>query len=465
MSALAPQKAYLECLHTMPLSRMTRYDRSQAPSVDGNAVVIGGSMAGLCAARVLADVFTKVTVFERDTLPVEATVRNGAPQTGQPHALLEAGRATLEDLFPGFSDDVQRAGGLKLDMTKNIAWYDRGGVVAPSDTPLSALYASRPLFEQIVRDHVRTNPRIRLRDGCHFLGYTHDPATSRVTGVTFRNKTGVKKTSQAALTVDASGRASKTPSWLAANGYPKPDVDQVTIDVTYSTVCLSRPSDTHRRVLIAPEPDRPRGAAMLPVENDRWQVLHQGVHGERAPTERNQFIQWAEDLPIDDIAVQLRTREWQSDIRRYPFPASVRRNYHALDRFPERLVVIGDAVASFNPIYGQGMSVAALDALALHHALSNGMSSIGPRVFDRISPVIHEAWRTAVTNDFIFDRTTGPKPFAADILNRYVSRLVTRAHNDGVLTEAFLRVFRLEQPATSLLHPRILWRTLRPHRS
>jgi len=102
-------------------------------------------------------------------------------------------------------------------------------------------------------------------------------------------------------------------------------------------------------------------------------------------------------------------------------------------------VVIGDAVASFNPIYGQGMSVAALDSLAVHHALSDGITGVGPRVFDLIKPVIHEAWRTAVGNDFIFDETTGPKPFATDLLNTYASRLVKRAHDDGMLTEAFLR--------------------------
>ena len=447
----------------MPLNSMKRYDESRVEHITGTAVVIGGSMAGLCAARVLAGIFDDVIVIERDTLSDEAAIRDGAPQTSQPHALLEAGRATLEDLFPGFTQSVRDAGGLALNMTRDIVWYDKGDTVEEAETPLSALYASRPLFEHIVRKKVRSKSNISFRDGCHFITYTQNRSANQITGIKFRDEQGEETTLESKITVDASGRASKTPSWLANNGYAKPDVDRVNIDVTYSTVCISRPTDDHHGVLIAPEPGRPRGAAMLPIEQNQWQILLQGVHGERAPVDTERFISWAAQLPIQDPVRELREQQWLTDIRRYPFPASVRHNYHTLRRFPDRFVVIGDAVASFNPIYGQGMSVAALDSLAVHHGLSDGITGVGPRVFDLIKPVIHEAWRTAVGNDFIFNETTGPKPFATDLLNTYASRLVKRAHDDGVLTEAFLRVFRLERQATSLLHPRILWRTLRPH--
>lgn len=441
---------------------MARYNASQVEFIGERAVVVGGSMAGLCAARVLADAVEEVVLLERDDLPSGPRSRDGAPQTSQPHAMLEAGRVTLEDLFAGFTDDVLAAGGLKLHMTRDLTWYDGGGVVAEAETPLSALYASRPLFEHVVRERVRDSPDIHLRDGCHFVDYRHEPATNRVTGVRFRNEDGVETTLDATLTVDATGRTSRTPAWLERHGYPAPDVDQVTVDVTYSTVRIDRPPDAQRGVLIAPEPNRPRGAAMLPVEGDRWEVLLQGLHGERAPVDREQFLRWADALPLDDVASQLRARDWVSEIQRYPFPASIRRHYHSLSRFPDGLVVTGDAIASFNPVYGQGMSVAALDALALHHELSAGIPGLGPRMFERVAPTVHEAWRTAVGNDFIFEQTTGPEPFATDLLNRYAGRLVTRAHDDGALTEAFLRVFRLERPARSLLHPRILWRVFRP---
>jgi hypothetical protein len=142
----------------------------------------------------------------------------------------------------------------------------------------------------------------------------------------------------------------------------------------------------------------------------------------------------------------------------------VRRHYERLDRFPDGLVVTGDAVASFNPIYGQGMSVAALDALVLHHELdhADGLSGLGPRFFERVGEIVDEPWRLAVGKDFVFDGTSGPKPTGTDLFNRYVARLLRRAQDDDALTEAFFRVFRLERSVTSLLRPGVVWRVLRP---
>ncbi|WP_435333272.1 FAD-dependent oxidoreductase [Haloarchaeobius sp. TZWWS8] len=446
----------------MTLANIERYDGDRTRSLGDRAVVAGGSIAGLCAARVLADSFDEVAVLERDTIPSEPASRDGAPQTSQPHAMLEAGRVTLEDLFPGFSADVRTAGGLQLDMTADLVWYDQGGTIAEAESELEALYASRPLFEHVVRERVREHENVRLRGGCRFVDYEHDADGDRVTGVRFRDETGAERTLGAALTVDATGRNSRTPKWLETNGYPSPAVDAVHVDVSYSTVRISRPPERQCGVLVAPEPHRPRGAAMLPVEGDRWEVLLQGLHGERAPTDRETFVRWAESLPLDHIGRQLREQEWLSEIQQYPFPASVRRHYESLDRFPDGLVVTGDALASFNPVYGQGMSVAALDAVSLHHELTGGLTGLGPRFFDRAAGTVDEAWKIAVGKDFVFEQTTGAKPVGTDLFNRYLARLLRRSHTDGKLTEAFFRVFRLERPATSVLHPRVVWRVFRP---
>jgi len=446
----------------MTLTNIDRYDESRTSTIGQQAVVIGGSIAGLCAARVLRDSFDDVVVLERDEFPDRPVVRDGAPQTSQPHAMLEAGRATLEDFFPGFSADVQAAGGLQLDMTTDLLWHDQGGVVTAAPVEFPALYASRPLFEHVIRQRIQQFPDVQLRGNCNFIGYNHDADEEQVTGVQFRDEAGTNSTLDAALTVDATGRSSRTPRWLDDHSYPVPEADAVTVDVTYSTVRIRRPADEQNGVLIAPEPHRPRGAAMLPVEDNEWDVLLQGLHGERAPADRETFIEWADTLPLDEISHRLRDQEWVSDIHRYPFPASVRRHYQALDRFPDGLIVTGDALASFNPIYGQGMSVAALEALALHHKLTDGLTNVGHRFFDRVNPIIGEVWKIAVGKDFVFNQTTGPKPFGTDLFNRYVAQLLHRAHDDSKLTEAFFRVFRLEQSATSLLHPSIAWRVLYP---
>jgi 2-polyprenyl-6-methoxyphenol hydroxylase-like FAD-dependent oxidoreductase len=446
----------------MTLADIERYGERPEGMFGDRAVVLGGSMAGLCAARVLDDAFEEVVVLERDEFPHEPTVRDGAPQTGQPHAMLEAGRVTLEDLFPGFGADVRAAGGLGLDMADDFTWYDQGGFVTSTDAAMPALYASRPLFEHVVRERMRDREAVRLRGDCRFFDYRYDADAGRVTGVRFRDEAGDETTLEAALVVDATGRTSRTPDWLERQGYPAPETSEVEVDVTYSTVRIERPPDAEGGVLVAPEADRPRGAAMMPVEDGRWEVVFQGIHGERAPADRETLLEWAETLPVEEIARQLRDREWASDVQRYPFPASVRRHYEGLERFPDGLAVTGDAIASFNPIYGQGMSVAALDALVLHHELDDGLAGLGPRFFERVSDVVDEPWQLAVGNDFVFEGTTGPKPTGTDLFNRYVARLLRRAHDDGALTEAFFRVFRLERSVTSLLRPGVVWRVLRP---
>ncbi len=445
----------------MSISEMSPYDGDRVSKVGERAVVAGGSIAGLCAARVLRDAFEEVLILERDQFPERPESRGGAPQTSQPHALLEAGRATLESFFPGFSKAVQAAGGLRLDMVDAFTWYDHGGFIATPEGDFPALYASRPLFEHIIRERLEAIENVQFRCDCHLLGYEHN-GDDRVTGVRFRDESGTEQTLDATLVADATGRRSKTPAWLERHGYPTPDVDEVSVDVTYSTVRIRRPSAMEHGIVLAPEPDRPRGMAMLPIEDNQWEIVFQGLGGERSPADRETLLSWAAQLPVDEVEKRLREQEWLSEIHRYPFPSSLRRHYESLDRFPDGLVVTGDAIASFNPIYGQGMSVAALDALAIHHELADGLDQLGPRVFQRTTDMIDEVWKLAVGRDFTFEGTTGPKPFGTDLLNSYSSRLLKRAHNDPKLAEAFIRVFRLERSASSLFSPHVVWRVLRP---
>ena len=165
-----------------------------------------------------------------------------------------------------------------------------------------------------------------------------------------------------------------------------------------------------------------------------------------------------------DFERLLGTRTWLfEDITHYPFPASIRRRYDDLYRFPKGLLVVGDAVASFNPIYGQGMSVAALEALVLHHTLTNGShEDLVPRFFDRVENIIDGAWTLSIGRDFALPKTEGPKPRGTYLTNRYISRLLRESHDDRVLREAFIREIMMERPPTTLFSPYILWRILKP---
>jgi len=447
----------------MTLATVDRYDSDRVSELGDRAIVVGGSMAGLTAARVLADTFTEVIVLERDALPDKAVARAGAPQTSHPHALLEAGRATLEDLFPGFGEGVLAEGGLLIDSGRDMEYYDSGGFIADTRARLPTYCASRPLFEQVVRRQVRQLETVELGGGRQFIDYLVTEDSTRVTGVRYREG-DTERTLTADLVVDATGRTSKTPTWLDANGYESPPTDEITVDVTYGTILVERPPDDRRVFFVPPSAPRPRGAAFIPIEGDRWQVIVQGVHGETPPSDPDDFIEFVESLPVKELGHLVRTNAWVSDdVEVYPFPASLRCRYEQLDQFPERLVVTGDAIASFNPIYGQGMSVAALDAVQLHHALAaGGLDNISRRFFDRIETVVDAVWGIAAGADFEFDATTGPKPPGTDVFNRYTGRLLRQAHSDPTLSEAFLRVLRLEQSPTSLLAPGIAWRVLRP---
>ncbi|WP_269782681.1 FAD-dependent oxidoreductase [Halobacterium wangiae] len=447
----------------MTLATVSRYDGNQVGDRRGNAVVCGASMAGLLAARVLADRFADVTIIERDQLPTEPAVRRGVPQGAHPHALLEAGRATLEDLFPGYGEELVSAGGVVVDFASDVQFYVEGDFLAHGPTPMETYSATRPLIEQTVRQYVSALDGVHIRSGCQVTDYLLDDTETVVEGVAVRE--GADQTEIAAdLVVDATGRTSRTPTWLETHGYTPPDVDEVRIDVAYSTTYIERPADDLRTFLVPPSPPHTRGGMAAPVEGDRWVVSVHGVHGDHPPTEYTGFREFAASLLTPEVEQLLDDhRQVSADVEQYPFPANRRYRYADLDRFPDGLVVVGDAIASFNPIYGQGMSVAALEALVLHQTLAaGGRENLALRFFDRAEAVIDAAWTLAAGNDFAFPQTTGPRPRGTALTGWYLSRLARRAHTDSTLSSEFFRVLTMERPPTTLLRPGNVWRVFKP---
>jgi 2-polyprenyl-6-methoxyphenol hydroxylase-like FAD-dependent oxidoreductase len=444
----------------MTLATTPPYDGDAPGAVGQRAVVVGGSIAGLIAARVLADAFERVVVVERDPLPSEPVTRRNVPQADHVHVLLEAGQRTLEDLFPGLTADVRDAGGLQVDVGRDLAYYDEGGFVTAPDDPPSLLCASRPLLEAILRRRVAERPSITLRDRHRVTDYRTDDAGRRVTGVAAETHAGEAVALDAELVVDATGRTSRTPDWLDDHGYAPPPVSEVRVDVGYATVTVERPPDDRRGFLVPPSHPRTRGATVVPVENDRWTVTLIGVHGDDPPTDPDEFEAYAADLPVPEVAAVLSDRPWiEAEAHRYPFPASRRRRYEALDRFPDGLVVLGDGVASVNPIYGQGMTVAALQSLHLHHALATGgLDDLAARFFDGVGDLVDTVWRLTVGADFQFPQAEGDRPFGTRLVNPLLSRLIRTAHTDPVVATHLSNVLVLNEPPTTLARPGILRR-------
>jgi 2-polyprenyl-6-methoxyphenol hydroxylase-like FAD-dependent oxidoreductase len=447
----------------MTLANTTRYDADQVRSLGDRAVVLGASMAGLLSARVLLDAYDEVIVVERDSMPSTPTPRRGVPQGHHVHVLLEAGRATLCDLFPSYGEDLIDAGALIINVGEDLEQYESGGVLAPPATRMEMYCASRPLLEGVAAERLRALDGVEIRDDCQFTEYVADESASRVEGVRVRED-GDTAAIPADLVVDATGRSSRTPRWLADHGYEEPPVSEVDVDFVYSTARFDRPAGD-RRMLFAPQsPPRTSGGAAFPVEGGEWLVTFGGMHDADPPATVAGFESYADRLPLDGIDRIVAEHDVVSEgVDRYPFPSNRRRRYEALDRFPENLVVTGDAIASFNPIYGQGMSVAALEAVRLHHLLATGdTDAIGRRFFREAAEVVDIAWSMAVGADSAFEATTGPSPTGVGLFNRYLSRLLERAQTDPELSEAYYRVVGMEEPPTALLRPRTVWRTLGP---
>ncbi|WP_090619889.1 NAD(P)/FAD-dependent oxidoreductase [Natrinema salaciae] len=449
----------------MTLATVPQYDSEQLSDREGHAVVVGAGIAGLVAARVLADAFDTVTVLDRDPLPDEPVVRPGVPQARQIHILWEAGRATLEELFPGYSEALRTAGGVVIDGRRDFYMYSHGDFLAAGSAPFPLYAATRPLYEQVLRRHVSELSGVRLRGNCPFLEYLADDGATSVNGVVVRDDDSEQELA-ADLVVDATGRTSRTPNWLEKYGYAPPAIDEVHVDLAYSASRIERPADDHRTIGVLAEAPRTRGGAVVPVEDDRWLVNLHGLHGDHPPTDVEESKDFAASLPTPIVKALLDERPRVSEeIAVYPFPSNRRYRYEDLERFPDGLVVVGDAIASFNPIYGQGMSVAALEALLLHHTLAtDDRAQVGLRFFDRAADVVEPAWMLATGADFSFPQTDGDRPRGTAFFNWYLDRLLRKAHTDSVLTDAFTRVLSMQQSPTSLLRPGVMWRVLRPSR-
>ena len=430
------------------------------------AVVLGASMAGLLAARVLGDAYGQVTVIDRDKLPRPGSSRHGVPHGRHLHALLARGQQALEELFPGLTAELVAHGAPAGDVLADGRWYLNGHRLRQAPTGLVALCASRPFLEGHVRARVRALPNVTVLDRCDVAGLAATPDGGRVTGarVLPRVDGGAEQLLGADLVVDATGRGSRTPLWLEALGYARPAKEQVRIGLGYATRTYRLPSDAlggELGLVEAPTPQHPRAGALLMQEGDRWIVTLAGMLGDYPPTDPDGFLDFARSLRFPDIHEAIWDAEPLDDPVAFRFPASVRHRYERLDRFPDGLLVLGDAVCSFNPIYGQGMSVAAVEALALRRHLERGVEPQPHRFFHDLARTVDVPWDIAVGGDLVFPGVQGRRTAKARLVNAYIARLHAAAANDASLAGAFLRVTGLVEPPQSLLRPGIAVRVLR----
>jgi 2-polyprenyl-6-methoxyphenol hydroxylase-like FAD-dependent oxidoreductase len=436
-------------------------------TVIGNrALVLGGSLAGLLAARVLADAYGEVTVVERDELPDATTPRRGIPQGRHVHGLLARGQLALEELLPGLTAELVAHGAPTLDMLGDSRLSFGGHRFRQAETGLVVLCVSRPFLEGHVRARVRALPNVTLFDRCDIVGLTATANHRRVTGarVLRRADNSAEEVLEADLVIDATGRGSRAPLWLEGLGYLHPQREQVRIDLGYATRTYHLPTEalgTDSAALQGPTPDHPRAGLLQVIEGGRSILTLAGMLREWPPTDPDDFLAFARSLQFPDIYDAIRDAEPLDDPVPFRYPANVRYHYQRLTRLPTGLLVTGDAVCHTNPLYGQGMTMAALHALTLREHLATTSEPDPRRFFRDVARVVEVPWQLAVGADLAFPEVQGRRTARQRMLGRYVMRLQAAAAHDATVAEAFLRVISLMDRPEALLRPSVTMRLLK----
>jgi 2-polyprenyl-6-methoxyphenol hydroxylase-like FAD-dependent oxidoreductase len=390
-----------------------------------HAVVIGGSMAGLMTARVLAPYFETVTVVERDHIDEHPALHKSIPQGNHLHALLLGGQQMMATLYPEFLARLEKLGSVRcrageqfvVYLPSGKAYTFSGSVREPRDLGIDTYCQSRGLLEYCVRQCTLENTNIRFWSDCVVDGLLS--RESSVEGVRCRNDGGSDNVS-ADLVIDAGGRGSHAPRWLVDLGFEVPSETTIGVDFAYSSTKFRIPDDYDRCerliVVTGPAPHFPNAGIMEIIEGDTWHLTLAGRFGNYPPRDGDGFFGYVKALPTTKLYDLIRDAERVSDITSYRFPTSVWRHYERLQAFPDGFLVLGDAIASFNPFYGQGMSSAALQVMALQELLGQraadgcGLAGLGLAFFPKAAEVVANPWTLAANLDLVFPKTQGERP-------------------------------------------------------
>lgn len=431
------------------------------------AVVVGAGVAGLLAARVLADAYAQVLIVDRDELGDTGQPRRAAPQGRHIHGLLARGHEIIEGLFPGLTLELAADGVPVGDFGTSLGWYFDGRMMCRTRTGLTCISASRPVLEQRLRRRVRALPNVRFLEAVDIRGLLSSADRRAVTGIRVQahgDRDAQERAVEAELVVDATGRGSRTPTWLADLGLPQVPEERVKIGLTYTTCDFHGPLDPDpigegiAEVCVA-TPANPRGATLARL-SDRYSLSLYGILGDRAPTDLAGFLAYAATLAVPAIHQAVRRATPMTEPTAFHFPASVRRHYERLADPPSGLLVVGDAACCFNPIYAQGMTAAALGADVLARHVGRGRVPRPLAFFRDLARVTDAPWALAAGGDLGFPGTEGRRTLAVRMGNAYVPRLRSAAVHDAALTRAFLRTAGLVDPPTAIMRPRVLARVL-----
>lgn len=444
-----------------------------------HAVVVGASMAGLLAARVLGDHFSRVTIVERDQLPDAPGFRSGVPQSRHLHVLLGRGRAVLEQRFPGLIAELLAAGAHSFSWPGDVLWLSPVGWGQRFRPGLQMLSCSRELLEWHVRRRVTATGQVQILTQCEVEELVPSLDHAGVAGVRVRSR-GTKDVAVAErdiaadLVIDASGRSSRTPRWLSALGYPAPEQTVVNSFLGYASRTYALPMDGGRDWMAlffqAQPPTHARAGALFPIEGGRWLVTLAGAGRDYPPTDEAGFLAFARSLRSPILYDAIAVAQPLSSIAGYQRTENQLRHYERLDRRPERLLVLGDAVCAFNPIYGQGMTVAALAALTLDRCLKaqrrrrpdGDLAGLTARFHRQLARGNVAPWLLATGEDLRYPTTEGGQTDRVTrLLHRYLDHVIAASTDHRHVNRIFTRVLHMLLPPVALFRPSVILPSLR----
>jgi 2-polyprenyl-6-methoxyphenol hydroxylase-like FAD-dependent oxidoreductase len=428
------------------------------------AIVIGAGIAGLAAARALSDSFAQVVILERDKLSRDAAPRIGVPQGRQPHAMLVGGQRALTEQFPQFVDELLKCGGVAYDYT--MARIEMGGFdpLPQRDLGIPIYSASRPLIEHVIRRELERVPNVTLQEQSRVESLTLADSGA-VSGARYGAPGGAVHTMSAELIIDASGRGAPTLKLLDAAGRPRPESSSIGINIDYSTAIFAKPKDAPADwLLLATLPRAPqerRGGVIMPIEGNQWMVTMTSRHPQSPPPATDaEFLEFAQTLRTRTIFDAIQHADRVTPIARHRFTGSVRVHWERLSTLPRGLLLLGDAACHFNPLFGQGMSAAAQQALALKQLLATAADESDPlgwlqlNYFKRLAAVLDAPWSVAVS-DLIYPETTGTRPETFERAMKFAAGLLRLAVQEPEIHKLMTEVQQLLKPPSVYNDPEL----------
>ena len=423
-----------------------------------HAVIIGSGMAGLLAAAAISDAFDEVTIIEKDALPESPRFRRGVAQGAHVHTLLGYGVEAMDKLIPGLMADLYSAGAVKIRRNFDIWFHDAIGPTPIRDVGILTPSVTRPLLEHVTRQRVLALPNINLRDSTKMLDFEMDES-GRVSGVRVLSNDSDELIS-ADLIVECSGRASNLSSWLPAQGFGEVPSQRLKILMGYTSGFFRMPeevAENAKACLMLAVPPGYRAAYLTPVDGDMWLATMYGRGRDTAPSDHEGFIAWSKGLPHPVIHDMLARAEPLSDFKTYKIPFGIWYRYDQMPNFPQRLIPMGEALTSFNPMYGQGMSLAAGQALSLREAITHGLDAQLPaRYFEGCHSLNSVGWSVMETRDFEHDCTNGDRPTDLEARWQKAAAIRQLAETDTEVHSLNVRVTHLLKSPSELARPEIL---------